>query len=97
MFKGTTNALAADALNLFAFAEVGFGTTAASGINHEQLVGVPNLNANIQGYIGVVTGISTCPGIGTYHALKCADDGMIGQFEHTVIVTDGGPEVLTVL
>ena len=57
-------------LNLFAFAEVGFGTTAASGINHEQLVGVPNLVANIQGYIGLVTGISTCPGIGTDLALK---------------------------
>ncbi|MAL64688.1 MAG: type II methionyl aminopeptidase [Candidatus Marinimicrobia bacterium] len=32
----------------------------------------------------------------TYHALKCADNGMIGQFEHTVHVTSGGPEILTV-
>jgi hypothetical protein len=70
LFKGTTDALSASTLNLFAFAEVGFGTTAASGINHEQLVGVPNLVANIQGYIGLVTGISTCPGIGTDLALK---------------------------
>ena len=34
------------------------------------MTGVPILNANIQGYIGVVTGISTCPGIGTDLALK---------------------------
>ena len=32
----------------------------------------------------------------TYHALRCADEGLIGQFEHTVWVTPGGPEILTV-
>lgn len=32
----------------------------------------------------------------TYHALRCTDGGLIGQFEHTVYVTDGGPEILTV-
>ena len=32
----------------------------------------------------------------TYHVLACADDGMVGQFEHTVAVTSGGPEILTV-
>lgn len=32
----------------------------------------------------------------TYHALRCQDGGMIGQFEHTVHVTDGDPIVLTV-
>ena len=32
----------------------------------------------------------------TYHGLRCADGGMIGQFEHTVMITPGGPEVLTV-
>ena len=32
----------------------------------------------------------------TYHALRCADGGMIGQFEHTVHVAPGGAEVLTV-
>jgi methionyl aminopeptidase len=32
----------------------------------------------------------------TYHGLRCADAGMIGQFEHTVMITPGGPEVLTV-
>jgi methionine aminopeptidase len=32
----------------------------------------------------------------TYHALSCADGGLIGQFEHTVHVTSGGPEILTV-
>ena len=70
LFRGTTDALSADAMGLFAFAEVGFGTTAQTGVNAENLTGVPILNANIQGYIGVVTGISTCPGIGTDLALK---------------------------
>ena len=32
----------------------------------------------------------------TYHALRCADGGMIGQFEHTVWITDGGAEILTI-
>jgi len=32
----------------------------------------------------------------TYHALKCSDGGLIGQFEHTVYVTEGGPEILTI-
>ena len=32
----------------------------------------------------------------TYHVLACADGGNICQFEHTVYVTDGGPEILTV-
>lgn len=32
----------------------------------------------------------------TYHGLRCADGGMIGQFEHTVMITPGGPEILTV-
>lgn len=32
----------------------------------------------------------------TYHTLRCADGGVVGQFEHTVHITDGGPEVLTV-
>jgi len=32
----------------------------------------------------------------THHVLAGADDGMIGQFEHTVAVTSGGPEILTV-
>ena len=34
--------------------------------------------------------------IETYAALKCADGGLVGQFEHTVHVTEGGPEILTV-
>ena len=70
LFRGTTGALSDDAMGLFAFAEVGFGTTAQGGVNVENLTGVPILNANIQGYIGVVTGISTCPGIGTDLGLK---------------------------
>jgi methionyl aminopeptidase len=32
----------------------------------------------------------------TYAALRCEDRGMIGQFEHTVHITEGGPEILTV-
>ena len=32
----------------------------------------------------------------TYHVLACADGGNICQFEHTVYVTEGGPEILTV-
>ena len=32
----------------------------------------------------------------TYHVLGCADGGNICQFEHTVYITDGGPEILTV-
>ncbi|MBN17562.1 MAG: type II methionyl aminopeptidase [Euryarchaeota archaeon] len=32
----------------------------------------------------------------TYHALRCTDGGMIGQFEHTVWITDGGAEILTI-
>jgi methionyl aminopeptidase len=32
----------------------------------------------------------------TYHALRCADGGLIGQYEHTVWITDGGAEVLTI-
>ena len=32
----------------------------------------------------------------TYHVLRCRDGGTIAQFEHTVHVTSGGPEILTV-
>ena len=32
----------------------------------------------------------------TYHVLGCKDGGNICQFEHTVLVTEGGPEILTV-
>ncbi|NCG00362.1 MAG: M24 family metallopeptidase [Euryarchaeota archaeon] len=32
----------------------------------------------------------------TYHALRCMDGGNICQFEHTVYITEGGPEILTV-
>ncbi len=31
-----------------------------------------------------------------YPALKDVDGGFVGQYEHTVLVTDGGPEVLTI-
>ena len=32
----------------------------------------------------------------TYPALSCVDGGSIGQFEHTIFVHEGGPEILTV-
>ena len=32
----------------------------------------------------------------TYAALKCTDGGVVGQCEHTVYITEGGPEILTV-
>ena len=31
-----------------------------------------------------------------YHALRDVDGGFVGQFEHTVFVSEGGPEILTV-
>ena len=31
-----------------------------------------------------------------YPALRDVDGGFVGQYEHTVIVTDGGPEILTI-
>ena len=34
--------------------------------------------------------------IEVYAALRDADGGNVGQFEHTVLVTEGGPELLTV-
>ena len=32
----------------------------------------------------------------SYSALRCVDRGPVAQFEHTVWMTEGGPEVLTV-
>ena len=32
----------------------------------------------------------------TYAALRCEDRGLVGQYEHTVWITEGGPEILTV-
>ena len=34
--------------------------------------------------------------IEVYDALRDVDGGIVGQFEHTVYVAEGGPEVLTV-
>ena len=31
-----------------------------------------------------------------YSALKDVDNGVVGQFEHTAYISEGGPEVLTV-
>ena len=73
LFKDTDGGLVEN-FNLAYIAEVGFGTTAVSGINYEEMTGIEPLVANVQGYIGLVTGISTCPGIGTDLALKIQFD-----------------------
>jgi methionine aminopeptidase len=33
----------------------------------------------------------------TYHMLRCADGGLISQYEHTVWIAPGGAEILTIL
>ena len=81
LFKDT-DGLLNENFNLAYIAEVGFGTTAVSGINFENMTGIEPLVANVQGYIGVVTGISTCPGIGT-------DLGLLIQFDVQSYVNDG--------
>lgn len=65
-----TDGLLNESFDLFAIASVGFGTTAASGVNFENLSAIQPLVANVQGYIGVVTGIGTTTGIGTDLAIK---------------------------
>ena len=69
LFKDT-DGLLNESFSLAYIAEVGFGTTAVSGINFENMTGIEPLVANVQGFIGVVTGISTCPGIGTDLGIK---------------------------
>ena len=81
LFKDTDDSLTEN-FNLAFIAEVGFGTTAVSGINYEDMTGINPLVANVQGYIGVVTGISTCPGIGT-------DLALLIQFDVQEYVNDG--------
>ena len=73
LFTDTDGGLNAS-FSLAYIAEVGFGTTAVSGINYENMTGIEPLVANVQGYIGVVTGISTVPGIGTDLALQIQFD-----------------------
>ena len=69
-----TDGLLAGSFSLAYIAEVGFGTTAVYGINYENMTGIEPLVANVQGYIGVVTGISTVAGIGTDLALQIQFD-----------------------
>jgi len=73
LFKDT-DGLLNESFSLAYVAEVGFGTTAVYGINFENMTSIEPLVANIQGFIGVVTGISTCPGIGTDLGIKIQFD-----------------------
>ena len=73
MFTDTDGLLSAT-FGLAYVAEVGFGTTAVYGVNYENMSGIEPLVANVQGFIGVVTGISTVPGIGTDLALQIQFD-----------------------
>ena len=73
--------LLTDDFNLFAIAPVGFGTTAAKGVNFELINDVPPLNTSVQGYIGLVTGITTSAGIGT-------DLGLVLQLDTNELVND---------
>ena len=73
LFRDTDDGLTGS-FSLAYIASVGFGTTAVYGINYENITGIEPLVANVQGFVGVVTGISTCPGIGTDLALKILFD-----------------------
>jgi methionyl aminopeptidase len=44
----------------------------------------------------LVKKLTTIRFLEVYSALRDVDGGLVGQFEHTAYVTDGGPEVLTV-
>ena len=72
-FRDTDNQLT-ESFGLLAIAPVGFGTTAAPGVNYENISGVEPLVADVQGYIGVVTGIGTTAGIGTDLAIELLID-----------------------
>ena len=65
----------------FGLLAVGFGTTAARGVNVEQINAIPPLNTDVQGYIGFVTGITTSTGIGT-------DLGLVIQLDTNNLVND---------
>jgi hypothetical protein len=81
LFRDTDNLLTGS-FSLAYIAEVGFGTTAVYGINYENITGIEPLVANVQGFVGVVTGIGTCPGIGT-------DLALLIQFDAQDYVNDG--------
>ena len=73
LFRDTDNLLTGS-FSLAYIAPVGFGTTAVYGSNYENITGIEPLVANVQGFVGVVTGIGTCPGIGTDLALQILFD-----------------------
>tara|TARA_R110001592_G_scaffold11657_5_gene57121 strand:+ start:8149 stop:20604 length:12456 start_codon:yes stop_codon:yes gene_type:complete len=73
LFRDTDDLLTGS-FSLAYIAPVGFGTTAVYGSNYENITGIEPLVANVQGFIGVVTGINTCPGIGTDLALQILFD-----------------------
>ena len=58
---------------------VGIGTTATKGVNWEIWNDIDSLNADVQGYAGVVTGITTSAGIGT-------DLGIVFQLDMNALV-----------
>lgn len=72
-FRDTDNQLT-ESFGLLAIAPVGYGTTASTGVNFENISGVEPLVADVAGYIGVVTGIGTTAGIGTDLALEVLFD-----------------------
>ena len=58
---------------------VGIGTTATAGVNWEVWNDIDSLNTDVQGYTGVVTGITTSAGIGT-------DLGLVFQLDMNALV-----------
>ena len=58
---------------------VGIGTTATAGVNWEVWNDIDPLNTDVQGYTGVVTGITTSAGIGT-------DLGLVFQLDMNALV-----------
>ena len=78
-FRDLDGQLDAD-FGLFIY-NVGIGTTAQAGVNYELWNNVEPINANVQGYIGLITGITTSAGIGT-------DLGLVLQLDMNALVND---------
>mgnify|MGYP003148165287 CR=1 FL=1 len=67
-----------DDFGLFVYG-VGVGTTATAGVNWEIWNDIDSQNSDVQGYAGVVTGITTSAGIGT-------DLGIVFQLDMNALV-----------
>ena len=76
-FRDLDGQLDAD-FGLFIY-NVGVGTTAQAGVNYELWNNIEPINANVQGYIGLITGITTSAGIGT-------DLGLVLQLDMNALV-----------